>query len=725
MTKRAWYGLGLSVLAFIVNLGSAPTAAAQASAEITPPGSAVTASTHDGNLPANAVDGSLASRWSGSGDGAWLKLDLGSARTIGYVTIGWYRGNIRQDRFDLQISLDNAAWTNVVTGATSSGTTTQEQPFDFPDVTARWVRYVGHGNSESGSTAWNSVTEVSVFTPLAPTPTPTAQPTATPTPASTATPVPADLVEVTPPASGVTASSADTNLPVNTVDGSLTTRWSANGDGQWIRYDLGGVRTISRVTVAAYAGNTRRNRFDLQVSNDGTSWTTVIASALTSGTTTAEEAFDFAARDSGWVRYLGHGNTDPDKASWNSVSEMGVYGPAGPTATPVPTSTPTPTEVPTETPTPTATPVPTLTPVPTASPTPGASTDITPPAGAVTASTSDGNLPGNTVDKNLSTRWSANGDGQWIQYDLGASHTVSSVKVAVYSGNSRSNRFDLQVSDGGGAWRDALVGASSSGTTTQLEAYDIADTTARYVRYVGHGSTANAFNSVTEVEIWGAPCATCPTPVPTATPTPTSPPQPTPTPPVGTISLFDGQTLNGWVQVPANSWEVRDGAMRSKGVGRGVIYTVGQWTRYRLMFSLRQVSGDHAPCVLIFGFYPPPYYDALRAIQFQPPNGGHWDYRAGHNDSGSAYFTRPTRTSFSRNQWSRVEMLVDATRGTGRMAVAQPIGTRAIENLRFNDPTAGRHGPIAWQMHNSGIIDEFKDVTLEVNPVVDDLITTR
>jgi hypothetical protein len=70
-------------------------------------------------------------------------------------------------------------------------------------------------------------------------------------------------------------------------------------------------------------------------------------------------------------------------------------------------------------------------------------------------------------------------------------------------------------------------------------------------------------------------------------------------------------------------------------------------------------------------------------------------------------------------------MLVDATKGTGRMAVAQPIGTRAIENLRFNDPTAGRHGPIAWQMHNRGIFDEFKDVTLEVNPVIDDLITTR
>ena len=43
--------------------------------------------------------------------------------------------------------------TNVLTCATSSGTTTQEQTFDFTDRAARYVRYVGHGNSVN---AWNS-----------------------------------------------------------------------------------------------------------------------------------------------------------------------------------------------------------------------------------------------------------------------------------------------------------------------------------------------------------------------------------------------------------------------------------------------------------------------------------------------------------------------------------------------------------------------------------------
>jgi hypothetical protein len=68
---------------------------------------------------------------------------------------------------------------------------------------------------------------------------------------------------------------------------------------------------------------------------------------------------------------------------------------------------------------------------------------------------------------------------------------------------------------------------------------------------------------------------------------------------------------------------------------------------------------------------------------------------------------------------------VDARNGTARMAVAQPIGTRAIENLGFSDPAAGRTGPIAWQMHNAGLFDEFTDVRIEINPTEDRLITVE
>src|SRR5262249_44886373 len=175
-------------------------------------------------------------------------------------------------------------------------------------------------------------------------------------------------------------------------------------------------------------------------------------------------------------------------------------------------------------------------------------------------------------------------------------------------------------------------------------------------------------------------------------------------------------------------WIVKDGAMASTGVGRGVILTANDYSRFRLIFTLRHISGnpDHQPCILIFCTRPQAgdkLLDALRGLQFQAPLGGHWDYRPGKNNDGGAEFKRIVRPQFDNHQWSRVEIVADASKGTARMAVAQPVTSKAIEVLQFNDPAAGKAGPIAWQMHNAGLFDEFKDVTIEADPADDRLIT--
>lgn len=121
---------------------------------------------------------------------------------------------------------------------------------------------------------------------------------------------------------------------------------------------------------------------------------------------------------------------------------------------------------------------------------------------AVTASGNDGNLPVNTVDGQLGTRWSAQGDGQWIQYDLQAPRMVGHVKIAWHNGSSRKAAFDLQVSTDGKAFT-TVFGGQSSGSSSALETYDFTDVSARYVRVVGHGNSANAWNSITETEIHG------------------------------------------------------------------------------------------------------------------------------------------------------------------------------------------------------------------------------
>ncbi|HEV7606839.1 MAG TPA: discoidin domain-containing protein [Steroidobacteraceae bacterium] len=143
-------------------------ARAQTYVEVTPGSGAVTASSNDGNVPANTVDNNPGTRWSAAGDGQWIAYDLGSVRTVGYMTIAVYQGNQRRNVFDLQTSNNASSWTTIWS-AESSGTTTAEQTYNFPDVQTRYVRYLGHENNRS---EWNSLTEVSIFATPATTPPP-------------------------------------------------------------------------------------------------------------------------------------------------------------------------------------------------------------------------------------------------------------------------------------------------------------------------------------------------------------------------------------------------------------------------------------------------------------------------------------------------------------------------------------------------------------------------
>jgi len=275
-------------------------------------------------------------------------------------------------------------------------------------------------------------------------------------------------------AAGVTASaSVGAHLPTDTIDNDLATYWSANGDGQWVRYDLGAIRIVSHVKIAVYQGNTRRVRFNLQLSDDGTVWRTVIANGSSSGTTNNEETYNFADQPARYVRYVGHGaNLNGGGWTWwTSLTEVSLFAVVGYSGTPTPE--PQAAEVPLN-------------------------------ATSVTASASDGNLPANVVDNKLTTRWSANGDGQWLRIDLGHERTVSHVSIGVYNGDTRRNIFDLQVSLDGVSWTTVWSG-DSGGLTREEEPFDFPDTRARWVRYVGHMNDVNTFNSVTEVSVFAFP----------------------------------------------------------------------------------------------------------------------------------------------------------------------------------------------------------------------------
>ncbi|RPD42222.1 discoidin domain-containing protein [Chitinophaga barathri] len=257
-------------------------------------------------------------------------------------------------------------------------------------------------------------------------------------------------VNAVPSCVPVAASTDDGNVAANVLDNDLNTRWSASGDPQWIQFCMSSIATVSGVKIAFYSGNVRRSLFDIQVSSNGTSWTNVATGLQSSGTSLALETFSFTPVSAKYVRILGHGN---NVNAWNSYTEVQIVEQGTPACDPV------------------------------------------------TASEDDGNVPANALDDDLNTRWSASGDGQWIQFCLGTAQTVSSVQIAFYNGNTRTSTFDILVGQNGTSWTTAASGVTSNGTSTALETFNITPVSAKYVRIVGHGNSVNAWNSYTEVKI--------------------------------------------------------------------------------------------------------------------------------------------------------------------------------------------------------------------------------
>ncbi len=125
-------------------------------------------------------------------------------------------------------------------------------------------------------------------------------------------------------ASSVIASGNDGNVPGNTLDDLLDTRWSNLGKGSWIDYDLGVERSVSGVAIAWHQGDTRINDFTVLVSTDGMSYTTVYT-GKSSGTTAAAETYSFTARTARRLRVYVNGNNLND---WASIAEARVCGTA-------------------------------------------------------------------------------------------------------------------------------------------------------------------------------------------------------------------------------------------------------------------------------------------------------------------------------------------------------------------------------------------------------------
>ena len=124
-----------------------------------------------GSVAANTQDDNLTTRWSGPGKGAWLRLDLGSSRSLAGAAIAWHQGSARQSHFTLSTSEDGTTFTQAYSG--TSTLTNAAQTYRFTSVRkARYLRVTVNGNTLND---WASITEAracsgdATTTPTAPT----------------------------------------------------------------------------------------------------------------------------------------------------------------------------------------------------------------------------------------------------------------------------------------------------------------------------------------------------------------------------------------------------------------------------------------------------------------------------------------------------------------------------------------------------------------------------
>ena len=126
----------------------------------------ISSSGDDGNVAENTMDGDYDTRWSCEG-AASITFGLEDLLPIGYVGIAQYNSDGTAGKnaiFELEVSDDGVNWTTVWEGQSSGAATQAMEAYDMKGVTAKYVRYMGHGRVTS---QWNSITEFKIYPPTA------------------------------------------------------------------------------------------------------------------------------------------------------------------------------------------------------------------------------------------------------------------------------------------------------------------------------------------------------------------------------------------------------------------------------------------------------------------------------------------------------------------------------------------------------------------------------
>ncbi|MDF2922432.1 MAG: hypothetical protein K0R57_1346 [Paenibacillaceae bacterium] len=111
-------------------------------------------------------------------------------------------------------------------------------------------------------------------------------------------------------------------------------------------------------------------------------------------------------------------------------------------------------------------------------------------------------IPELTMDEDLLSYWAAEGEGQYLQYELEEVSELGQVAIAHHQGQVRRALFKIEGSLDGASWTELFSG-QSSGASSELEYYPVQEMQVKYIRITGYGNSVNKWNSYREVCFYG------------------------------------------------------------------------------------------------------------------------------------------------------------------------------------------------------------------------------
>ena len=117
------------------------------------------------------------------------------------------------------------------------------------------------------------------------------------------------------------------NYPTNAIDGNLATKWSAEGENQWLLFRLAKPSRINHIQLSFLTEQQYESFFDVYVSRDNIIWEPVFIKTTSCNFSGASQVFDFPAEKNNieysYIKLIGRGNSSN---KWNHFTEFKLFG---------------------------------------------------------------------------------------------------------------------------------------------------------------------------------------------------------------------------------------------------------------------------------------------------------------------------------------------------------------------------------------------------------------